>query len=948
MRTKSAQAEAVLANPAHSARAIVTVYDSTGVTPTVLDQASLGMVEPVLEVQVEQSVDSFRTARVTLQRQQGLRSLAPLVETGNPLFGSEALVFIRRRIVIEAELVLSDVSATPAGLKETIFDGWIDEIDWAGDDITLACTDKSAELRDKWIEYERLYGWAQGVNATKGVLVWSDYTVGSLPPLAVGDLVMPSTDNGHFYEVTAATSAQSVIEPTWPTGSGAAVVSGGVTFTEAGLTDQTVGIPIEDLINQVLADNGISMTVLVPSSPGWIVKGFKQDRASVMDAIQAAVDQLGWWIRFEWDSSSSSYRLTLAEPDRASVAVDKVLDQVEEIECDELGVATWNIRNVVRVIYSDGTNPDPQGNPTRITREAIDAVSIAKYGRKFMEVAEDAASNIDTAAEADQMAEAILQDLAEPTIGARYAFPVDPYIELGDRITLPADTLRFTTAQTLATESLSHTFNASGAKTSVRLRGQEAAHVVGWLELAGADVHQVILPSEDSPVFDAASIVGGRRFRNSSTKTKNALRQSREIHISASPGFTPSNTTLKFAGDADTVDVPDLVPGKTYYKREIPFSRNASRIVRGSPTPETSFVAGRAKAGHYDSVSTQSHLPLNGNFEHALDDLASAPPDHWAVVTRPAETTEAWGSSGSVYYGTEATTKGRYIILRASATQRGNVVSSAFEVRRGLRALNLYLSVRRQGSSAVSGKDLILDIVGYADSALTNVIINNSIFLSGDSAGPYPALNTWYDAMIDIASTTGALSSSVNFITIGLRRGTAGDNTFSWEIGDVYFQEADFKAATIDALTIGTVSGPSHVRAKTATAGSYATNATIIFGTEDFDSLGEYDPSTGIFTATKAGIYQVSAAIFCDSLSYNLGNSVQVVLQKNGSGAHAYGHRAFAPSTASWYLTSSLSTNVQLAVGDTLRVKVSHDRAAGNVSLFADAAGNYFCIDRIL
>ncbi len=77
------------------------------------------------------------------------------------------------------------------------------------------------------------------------------------------------------------------------------------------------------------------------------------------------------------------------------------------------------------------------------------------------------------------------------------------------------------------------------------------------------------------------------------------------------------------------------------------------------------------------------------------------------------------------------------------------------------------------------------------------MIVSNSVFLSGDSAGPFPTTNVWYDHQLSITGALGVFGTAVNFLTIGLRRGTTGDNSFSWEVGDVYTQEADF--AAIDA-----------------------------------------------------------------------------------------------------------------------------------------------------
>ena len=708
MRTKSAQASAVLANPAHSARAIVTVYNSGG-TPTVLDETSLmGMVEPTLEVEIAQDLDGPRTARVRLRRQQGSYSLAPLVVTGNPL---GALINIGWRIVVEVELVLPDITATPAGLRETVFDGFIDELQWPSDDLELVCTDKSVLPRDKWIERERVYGAATGVYATKGCLVWAY----DMAALVVGDLVLPSKDNrnGRFYRVTAASSAQSAAEPTWSTGSGATVVSGGVTLTESGATSET-GIALETLIQFILNDNGLSaITLSVPTSPSWVVRPYIQQRQTVSQAIQSLVDQLGWYIRFEWSTASSSYVLRLGDPGRSSIVVNKTLAEDDEVQCSSLGLDVWSIRNVVRVVYGDSSSRSPQGTPTRIAIEVSDSASIALYGRRFMEVAEADSSAIDTASEATRLANAILSDLALPVIGAAVSFSVDPYLELGDLLLIPADGLRFTAAQTLAVQSLKHTFGEDGARTSVTLRGKPAARFSAWLDKEGrvnpSDVHQLSLSNDLSVSTTVSTVVGGTRFTRAITTSKDSLPPAAELHISESSAFSPSSATLAAHGAATSFELSHLVPGKTYYGRWVPYGYNASRLVRGEPSAVFSFVAGRAQAGHLDALVVPLGPP-NGKFQTAVDSLTTAPPDQWAV------TAGEWGASKDIYSGT-STSNGRFIEFRQTGVV-GVLRSGGWPVPRGMALAKVLAVVRPQGTMT-AGRNLKVELEFFTEETLT-------------------------------------------------------------------------------------------------------------------------------------------------------------------------------------------------------------------------------------
>lgn len=818
MITKSAQVSAYLANPTHTAALRVFVANSSG---TLKHVATLVPgADPTISVEIEESVDDHRHCTITLQRQLGFHSLAPLIDN---LTAGQPATALARKVVI-------DVAIQPAGGDPTLssidtFNGYIDRIEWPDDMMVLQCSDQSAKLRDTFIERERVYGLCTGAYATKGAYIWSNKS--DWPALAVGDLVLPSklNANGHFYRVTAAASPQLTAEPVWPTGGGSTVVSGGVTLTESGSTS-TTGIAVETIMQQILNDNGLSaFTLSVPVSPSWIITPYLQQRESVLDALTVFAEQIGWNLRF----SKSTFALTLSAPDRAATVAVKTIAATEEVEFSELAIDITEVRNVIAGIYGDASSRDGEGAPTRIRREVSDATSIAKYGRRFMEISEASNSNIDSASEMDQMINAVLADLKEPQAVASLSFPVDPYLELGDLIQLPADSLRFQATQKLAIVAMRDRYEAKGQRTTIALAGQPVARRIGWLAMdtrvSDDPGHQLQLLDTQGPAVTITPTIGGARTGVSGTVfTKTPRGQGFEVHISDTAGFTPSSATMVASGEQASTEVAQLVPNKTYHTKLVPYVYNASRKVYGCPSVEQSFVAGRAKAGHYDASSTQSHLPLNGNFEHALDDLTTAPPDHWQVQTRPSETTEAWGSGGSVYYGSDST-KGRYIELRASATQRGNIVSSPFEVRRGCRLFSLYVSIMRTGSSAVSGKDLIVDIELYNDAALSSLVANNSIVFSGDSAGPYPSLSTWYDA--EGSYSPGSVTNA-NFAVVKLRRGTTGDNSFAWRVGDVYLVESDFaafraKSATLDAIVVDSFTAASFATNWGDTGGAYQT-----------------------------------------------------------------------------------------------------------------------------
>jgi len=66
---------------------------------------------------------------------------------------------------------------------------------------------------------------------------------------AVGDVVIPTTANGHWYQCTTAGTSDAVTEPTWPT-NGSTVNDNGAVWTDMGaydtLTSVQFGVALED------------------------------------------------------------------------------------------------------------------------------------------------------------------------------------------------------------------------------------------------------------------------------------------------------------------------------------------------------------------------------------------------------------------------------------------------------------------------------------------------------------------------------------------------------------------------------------------------------------------------------------------------------------------------------------------------------------------------------
>jgi hypothetical protein len=266
-----------------------------------------------------------------------------------------------------------------------------------------------------------------------------------------------------------------------------------------------VGVAVETVMQSILNDNMTSApTLQTPYTPGWLIKEFAQRREPTMTALRTLAQQIGWELKYKLNAAGTAHELTFYDVDRDAVSngggyfTDDQYTILPQFDVDES-----MIRNKVRVIFPSLEATDPgappvyagltgsagwygqneKGEPLGSWVMYEDAVSIARYGERFMELAESEASQIDTLTEAARMASSGVKDLAEPDVDVaiQYVAPF-PEIEVADVQTIKGDGVHATANQTLAVKAVRHTINASGAgQTTAQLRGKPSLGVSRWL-----------------------------------------------------------------------------------------------------------------------------------------------------------------------------------------------------------------------------------------------------------------------------------------------------------------------------------------------------------------------------------------------------------------------------------------------------------------------------------
>lgn len=438
----------------------------------------------VIGASISETIDQpVGSATVKLRRAAGSNSLAPLME-GSPLNVDSGAAYapaidIARLIRIST----STTAVSGSAVYREVFSGRVDSVAWEQDPIVLSCSDLGAFLMDTQIEAQE---WIYSPDGTT-VLVGGTGTTQTVTTSAAGfaldnyvlvEALTASIPSGRVLTfsdltvvtLTAGANAGDTVVYCDPLATNIANAATAVTpiVSPAGTL-----VPVQTVM-QALVDrwpNGITTpTLSTPTSPAWQILGYQQDRVKVLEAIRALALQIGWDLRYRYNSSHASV-LTFLDPSRDSATVHATIAPSEYRDVKKLSLSLANVRNVGTVSYGDGTvslPADPASDP-----------SVVSYGRRYLEL--EPGDNIDTAGEATAYLQAALDDLsgapAEQDVETNYLW----FVQLYDRYTFSANGVHYDTDQTLSVVGYQHTFENGEAITTLTTAGRVIGAYAAWL-----------------------------------------------------------------------------------------------------------------------------------------------------------------------------------------------------------------------------------------------------------------------------------------------------------------------------------------------------------------------------------------------------------------------------------------------------------------------------------
>ncbi|RJS19578.1 hypothetical protein DRW03_21335 [Corallococcus sp. H22C18031201] len=408
------------------------------------------------------------------------------------------------------------------------------------------------------------------------------------------------------------------------------------------------GTPVQTIMQAILNDWGLGVLpgqfgagLYVPVDPLSMRGKYIQKTGPVLDALRELAGQIGWDVRYRWRADTNAWALTLWSPDRFATAPVWRYGPAQYVELSSVAQSLADIRTDVEVVYSDKADKDSTGLAKRKKAYAENLTARALYGRRWMQVAEASTSNINTAPEAQRLADAAVADLSRAALQVTMRLQgVHWHLEASDLVAVGANGVHFDADQFLGVTSIECECGSNGeARTTVQLRGAPSTSIMQWMQREAAPGCAPSAPftGPSAPVgLVPTPTVNGFALTFQASAT-GAAWDSYELHVSQSSGFAPSSGTFKQSSRTTRFEVADLLPGTNYYARVVGRDRAGNL---GAASGEVALAPRYIEPRMLQPYVSIASLPLNPDFEAA--NVSGAPPDGWTMRTG------SWGSSATL------------------------------------------------------------------------------------------------------------------------------------------------------------------------------------------------------------------------------------------------------------------------------------------------------------
>lgn len=236
------------------------------------------------------------------------------------------------------------------------------------------------------------------------------------------------------------------------------------------------GVALEDLVQQFIDDNfGMyGPELFVPVPPDTMITRWRP-ATNVGEEAASLVEGTGWTLRYRWDESTLSYRLTLFFIDPEDMTPVYTFGVGTYLRITQLAVDKREVVNRLIGTYTDRATGNP--SPRMVVQ---DGDSIVRYGLRARSVVENADSPIDSEEELSALLDAILAALKDPIASVEIETLFMPFLEPGDVVGIAADGVNTNTDLVVATKSIRHEVGPGRERTYITGRAAPAAAYLRW------------------------------------------------------------------------------------------------------------------------------------------------------------------------------------------------------------------------------------------------------------------------------------------------------------------------------------------------------------------------------------------------------------------------------------------------------------------------------------